>query len=145
MRKKIVVSLSLLMILPLFSGAQKSPDEFFNTTIGADRTLIAYPQIRKYFNHLASASARVRISDEGVSTLGNPLLLAVISSEKNVRKLAELIEINKKLANPDRIDPQMLPGLIACRFSGQATTWASLVGPDGPAGPEERSACSATT
>ena len=64
MRKKIVVSLSLLMILPLFSGAQKSPDEFFNTTIGADRTLIAYPQIREYFNHLASASARVRISDE---------------------------------------------------------------------------------
>jgi hypothetical protein len=113
MRKKTVVVLGLMMVLPLLSNAQRSPDEFFNTTIGADRTLIAYPQIREYFAHLASVSPRVRISDEGVSTLGNPMLLAVISSEKNLNELARLVEINRKLANPDRIDPQELPGLIA--------------------------------
>jgi hypothetical protein len=101
--KKIVILCLFLLNITVFSHAQKSPEEFLGIYVGADRTLIKYPTIIKYFKHLDNQSGRIRIFNEGQSTLGNPLYLAFISSEANINRLEELIEINKKLANPDTI------------------------------------------
>lgn len=82
-------------------SAQQSPDDYFGRKIGADRVLVDYPDIVAYFRYLAQHSRRIRVTGEGMSTRGNPLILACLSSEENIRRLPELMEIGRKLANPD--------------------------------------------
>ena len=97
------------IIVFMFMGGniipQKSPEQFFGKKPGEDRVLIKYPDIVNYFKYLASESRRIRVTDEGTSTLGNPMILAAISSEENIRQLKDLSEINQKLANPDKLAP----------------------------------------
>lgn len=112
MIKKIVSILFIFITLTVYSFSQKSPDEFFGLKVGADRTLVKYPDIIKYFKYIADESHRVKLMEEGQSTLGNTMYLAFISSEKNITHLQELIEINKKLANPDTVSKEEAEQLI---------------------------------
>jgi hypothetical protein len=59
-------SIGCLLIFLFFTQllSQKSPDEYFKKAIGSDKTLIAYPQIIKYFKHLEQNSARIKLTDE---------------------------------------------------------------------------------
>ncbi|MBN2430638.1 MAG: hypothetical protein JXQ27_04150 [Acidobacteria bacterium] len=91
----------ILLLGSAFAVAQQSPDEYLGVTVGADRTLVAYPDIIRYFEHLATESPRVHLSAEGDSTLGNPLYVAFISSPENIVRLDRLTAINRRLANPD--------------------------------------------
>ena len=100
---KKVSFLILIVILISLSYSQKTPDQFFGKKIGGDRTLIVYPEIIKYFEHLAQHSKRVKVSNEGLSTLKNRIYLIFISSEENINNLKDLAALNKKLANPDKI------------------------------------------
>jgi len=111
--KNFLVAVLSVCFLTCFLGAQKSPDEFFGKTIGADRTLIAYPEITRYFKYLEGDSPRIRVVDEGASTLGNQMILAFISSEENIRNLGDLIEINRKLANPDELSADQAKELVS--------------------------------
>lgn len=104
MSKKTILFLISSILIGTILLPQKSPDEFFGVQVGADRTLIKYPDIGRYFLYLDKESRLVKVTDEGQSTLGNPMYLAVISSEENINRLDELVAINKKLANPDSID-----------------------------------------
>ncbi|MCP5052621.1 MAG: peptidase M14, partial [bacterium] len=93
-----------IFVLLISQGySQKSPDEFFGLTIGADRTLVKYPEIIDYFKYIAAESDRIQLVEEGKSTLGNPMYVAVISSAENIKALPGLIEINKRLTNADTI------------------------------------------
>ena len=83
--------LILIFILISLSYTQKTPDQFFGKKIGEDRILIVYPEIIKYFKHLAQHSKRVKVRNEGLSTLNNPMILVFISSEENINNLKELI------------------------------------------------------
>ena len=104
-----------LCVLVIGSGlqAQKTPDEFHGVQVGSDGTLVIYPEIIKYFQYLDEQSDRLKLSNEGTSTLGQPMMLAAISSAENIARLDELIEINRKLANPDQISPEEASRLIA--------------------------------
>ena len=112
MIKRTVCFAFMVIILIGYSYSQKSPDEFFGRPIGADRTLVKYPDIIRYFQYIDAQSDRVKLVDEGLSTLKNPLYLAFISSEENINRLQGLIEINKKLANPDTIEKEEALQLI---------------------------------
>jgi len=103
---KVTIIFFLFMNIIVFSYAQQSPDEFFGFQVGADRTLVKYPEIIRYFKYLESQSGRIKIVNEGQSTLENPLYLAFISSNTNIDRLQGLININQKLANPDTIGKQ---------------------------------------
>ncbi len=98
-----ILLLTLLISLISLSYSQKSPDLFFKKKIGSDKTLIIYPDIIRYFNYLGKNSKRIKLSKEGYSTLNNPMYLVFISSENNIDNLDKYININKKLANPDKI------------------------------------------
>jgi hypothetical protein len=112
MIKKNLFILFALIFLVVQSFPQQSPDEYFGFKIGADRTLVKYPEIVTYFKYLDGASGRVKVTDEGKSTLGNPIYLAFISSKENIKHLPELIEINKKLANPDTLSKEEADALL---------------------------------
>ena len=77
-----------------------SPSEFLGFTVGADRTLADYRQIKAYLQALDAASPRVVLQDLGKTTLGEDLVMAVISSEENLRNLPRIQEVAKRLADP---------------------------------------------
>ncbi len=77
-----------------------SPSQFLKMNVGADKTLADYRQVREYFRALGAASPRVEIEVLGKTVLGEDMIMAVISSEENIRNLPRLREISKRLADP---------------------------------------------
>jgi hypothetical protein len=81
-------------------AAVQTPSEFLGFTVGADRTLADYRQIKSYLQALDAASPRVVLQDLGKTTLGEDMVMAVLSSEENIRNLPRLKEVAKRLADP---------------------------------------------
>ncbi|MFN8589417.1 MAG: M14 metallopeptidase family protein [Candidatus Eisenbacteria bacterium] len=77
-----------------------TPSEYLHLDIGADRVLADYRQIRSYFGELDRLSPRVQVQTLGRSTLGEDMIMAVITSEANMARLPRLKEIAAKLADP---------------------------------------------
>lgn len=65
-----------------------------------DRTIADWSQITNYFAKLDAASGRVAVEEIGKTTLGKPLIVAFISSEKNIRNLEKYRQISQKLSDP---------------------------------------------
>ena len=106
--KKTIILFSLLcfLILPSFLDAQTPPDEFLGHEVGADRRLADYTQIQAYFQKLDSESEKIRVLTIGKSTLGKPMIMAVISSEENMANLEKYTEITKKLRDARGLTPE---------------------------------------
>jgi hypothetical protein len=77
-----------------------TPSEFLKFEVGADRQLADYRQIVSYFRALDQGSDRIELERIGETTLGNDLMLAVISSESNIKERKKYQEIAEKLADP---------------------------------------------
>jgi len=102
MRKKILPFIlsfifPVLLFWPLILPAQTSPEEFLGHKVGADRRLADYNQIRDYFEKLDSESGKIRVSTIGETTLGKPLIMAVITSEENMAGLETYRSIARRL------------------------------------------------
>ena len=76
------------------------PTDYFGFEIGTDGELARYPRILEYLQLLANRSERVDYERRGTTTLGNPYVLATISSPANLARLDRLIEINHRLNDP---------------------------------------------
>ncbi len=81
-----------------FSTDIPNPEAFFGHKPGADFKLIRWEKIIEYFQLLDAKSDRIQVRELGKTTLGNPFILAVISSPENLEKLDTYKEISKKLA-----------------------------------------------
>ena len=90
-----------------------TPSEFLGITVGGDRTVADYRQIRGYFDALAEASPRIDVEVLGETTLGEELFMAVISSEGNVANKARLQEISRKIADPRGLSEAEVEDLVA--------------------------------
>jgi hypothetical protein len=77
-----------------------SPSQFLKMNVGADRTLADYRQIRTYFRMLDNASPRVEVQVLGKTVLGEEMIVAVISSEENIKNQAKIRQAAKQLADP---------------------------------------------
>ncbi|MGH9315759.1 MAG: M14 family zinc carboxypeptidase, partial [Thermoanaerobaculia bacterium] len=84
----------------LFAASAPTPSEFLKIPVGADRTLADYRQITAYFRALEKVSPRVKIEVLGKTTLNEDMIMAVISSEENVRNAKGIQAAAKKLADP---------------------------------------------
>ncbi len=91
---------AVLPVTPARAAEAPSPSQFLGFTVGADRTLADYRQIASYFKALDAASPRLTVEVLGKTTLGEDMIMAVISSEANVRNLPRLKEISRKIADP---------------------------------------------
>ncbi len=92
--------IALLLFTVSVAAQIPSPSQFLKLDIGADRTLADYKQIRAYFAALDQASPRVEVESLGKTTLGEEMIMAVISSEENIRNKARIKETAKRLADP---------------------------------------------
>ena len=98
--RKLVFVFCLLMAFPVLAETIPSPKEHFGHVVGADRTLIPYPDVLAYLELVAAASDRVSIEEAGVSTLGNRMPVVVLTSPFNQRRLEEIRERAMHLAKP---------------------------------------------
>ena len=93
------------------SASVPTPSQFLGFEVGADRQLADYHQIGNYLKKLAEVSPRIQIVPLGKTTLGNDLLMAVISSPENLKNQARYKEIARKLADPRGLSPEQINAL----------------------------------
>ena len=98
--RKAVAACLLSSGLTAFASDIPSPSKFLGLPIGADKTLADYHQITAYFRALDAASERVEVVSLGKTTLGEEMIMAIISSEENLKNKSRIQEIAKRLADP---------------------------------------------
>ncbi len=94
--------------------AVPAPASVLGFTPGADRRLVEWDTIVRYFRALGAASPRVQVRELGRTTDGAPFLAVFISSPANLARLPHLLEIQRRLADPRLVaDSQEAARLIA--------------------------------
>jgi hypothetical protein len=113
LRTVAVLLLFVSLCVVAFAAAKvPSPSEFLGFTVGADRQLADYKQLSAYFAELAKHSPRVQIENLGKTTLGNDMIMAIISSEQNLKNKARYQEIARKLADPRGLTQEQIDTLV---------------------------------
>jgi hypothetical protein len=110
--RKFFVLLICLPSLALSQPALPSPEKTFGFKMGDDRKLIDWTQIVSYFKSADEQSNRVVVQELGKSTLGKPFLLAIISSEANIKNLERQKSIQRQLAKPYTLETNAAAKLI---------------------------------
>jgi hypothetical protein len=105
-KKSIFICLLVLFLFQFSLYSQTSPEEFLGHKVGADRKLADYNQIRAYFDKLDSESDRIKVLTIGKTTLGKPMIMAVISSAANMAQLDTYRTIAKKLRDARDLTPE---------------------------------------
>src|SRR5436309_9993729 len=77
------------------------PHDQFGHDIGDDYFLVNYTQYVEYLRKLDKESARMVVVEIGKTEEGRPELTAIITSPANHARLAQLKEINRRLALAD--------------------------------------------
>src|SRR5271170_1658920 len=104
----------LLFACTVIGSAQTSPEKFFGFQLGADRKMARWDKIVEYFQLLEKESGgRMKLIDMGPSTMGNPFLMAIISSPANLAKLERFRQINQQLCDPRGIPETEIKKLVA--------------------------------
>lgn len=96
----VVVALALSLAAPALSQVP-TPESVIGWRPGADYKLADYGQISEYFHQLDAASDRMMLTEIGTTAEGRPMLLAIISSEENMRQLDRWKDIARRLAMAD--------------------------------------------
>ena len=89
-----------------------SPEEFFGFRMGTDRKLARWDKLVEYYMVLDEGSDRVRVTELGKTTDGNPLLLAVITSPENHQNIDEIKAIGPTLAYSDDLPDDEVESIV---------------------------------
>lgn len=87
-----------ILISPGFSQSIPEPKEILGFEVGADYHLADYHQAMEYFKILEKNSNRIKLFDEGKTSMGQTMTYAVISSSENISQLEKYKQISKELA-----------------------------------------------
>jgi hypothetical protein len=112
--RNLIAAAILATLTCLSAVAQTSPEAFLGHKVGADRKLADYWQIKAYFEKLDAESPKLQLLTIGESTLKKPMIMAVITSEANMGRLARFKEIAKRLRDPRTLSPE-----DAARLAGE--------------------------
>ena len=96
----------------LKEGNVTSPDKYFDFKLGTDRKMARWDKIVEYFKLLEKESSKIKVVNMGPSTEGNPFLLVIISSPKNLKNLDRLMKINAKISDPRKLKEGEVDKLI---------------------------------
>ena len=124
--KRLFIAVALIALSA--NAALQSPSQFLGFDVGTDRTLADYRQIVSYFRALSAASPRVQIETLGKTTLGEDLIMAVISSEANMHNLPRIRAIAKQLADRGLAISRSLVGnyITSLEMAGVSITLVEL-------------------
>jgi len=116
--------------------AIQTPKDYFGFVPGTDGTLFEYKELINYLKNLEQISPRLKLIKVGESPLGRDIFVAFISSEKNIKNLDNLQDINKKLALDAKIPESDLNLMIK---EGKVFVLATLSMHSGEVGPSQAS------
>lgn len=108
-----LASLLTLASVSLSAAEIQTPSQFLGFEVGADRKLADYRQVSSYLRSLDASSARMEIQSLGKTTRGEDMIMAIISSEENMGKLARIKEISRKLTDPRGLSDAQVEALVA--------------------------------
>jgi hypothetical protein len=97
-----------------------SPKQHFGFNIGDDYHLANYQQTLAYWRALASESDRMTLVDIGTTEEGRPMVMAIITSPENHKKLDRYKEISRRLAMAEGLTDEQARALAA---EGKAVVW----------------------
>jgi hypothetical protein len=109
--KKPALAAILVFLVPFLCLAQTHPRDFLGHEVGADKKLADYSQIMDYFKKLEAESPRLKLLTIGETTLKKPMIMAVITAEKNMADLARYTEITHKLRSARDLSPEQARSL----------------------------------
>ncbi|MCP4723918.1 MAG: hypothetical protein GY863_02720 [bacterium] len=117
-KRIISIFASLLILLLVSSGFAfqssniPTPESVIGFKPGTEYRLANWDQISRYFNALGEASDRIEVTEVGKTPMGNPMLVALISSPENLRNKERIKDIQHKLADPRKTRDSELPALV---------------------------------
>jgi len=122
LKKFLALSLCLLFAFSLASAQGKitSPKEQFGFNIGDDYQLINYTQLVAYWKKLDKESDRMTLQDIGKTAEGRTMIMAIITSPKNMRNLDRYKQISRRLALAQGLTDVEAKKLAA---EGKAVVW----------------------
>ena len=98
--------------LPRVAGVP-TPKDVLGYYIGAPKKLTYYADILKYYRALAAATPRVKVETIGYSDEGRELVVVWVSSDENIKALANNRANLAKIADPRGLSDAQVRGLIA--------------------------------
>jgi hypothetical protein len=104
----------LAAFLPLASSSAEviPPEKFLGFQPGQDFKLASWKQITDYFQLLNQSSNRLKLVELGKTTLGRPLVMAIITAEENFTNLEKYKKIQQTLHDPRQLKPEEKASLI---------------------------------
>jgi len=119
----LLVALAITPIL-IQCGAKSpkitTPKEHFGHNIGDDYWLPNYAPVVDYWKKLAQESDRMALVEIGVTVEGRPMVMAIITSPENHKKLDHYKEISRRLALAEGITDNEARELAS---EGRAVVW----------------------
>ncbi len=98
------LSLSLAAAAEQAGPALPTPEEFLGFPVGTDRKLADYNQVVEYLRTLDTASDRLQLQELGKTTLGNTMVMAVISAPRNLEQALLYKDMARRLSDPRGMD-----------------------------------------
>ena len=118
--------LSILMATAVATQSQvvTPPEKHFGFQLGSDRKIARWGKIVDYFQLLEKqGGGRLRVVNMGPSTEGNPFLLVVISSQRNLANLERLRQVNAQISDPRGLAEREVKRLVT---QGKAVVCQSM-------------------
>ena len=116
-------SLIILTAAAVAATAQSritSPKEHLGFNLGDDYQLATYAQLTEYWKKLAQQSDRMKLVEIGKTAEGRAMLMAIITSAENQKKLDHYKEISRRLALAEGLNDEQARALAA---EGKAVVW----------------------
>jgi len=108
----LIIGLVFLAQIAISQTKITSPDEFFGFQLGSDRNIARWDKIVEYYKLLEKQSGKLKVINMGPSTMGNPFLVAIISSPNNLANLDRLQKVNAKLSDPRGVPEAEIKKLV---------------------------------
>jgi hypothetical protein len=95
-------------------GQVTTPEKFFGFKLGSDQKIARWDRIIEYYRLLEKeGGGKLKVTDMGPSTMGNPFLLVTISAPGNLARLDRLREVNARISDPRGLSEQEVKTLVA--------------------------------
>ncbi len=121
----LAIAAALVAAMAALPAAQSSssvttPKQFFGFNVGDDYQLFNYTQYSDYIRTLEKETNRMKLVEIGKTSEGRPMLMAVITSPENMKKLDRYKEIARRLALADGLTDDQARALAK---EGKAVVW----------------------
>ncbi|HEX6463758.1 MAG TPA: M14 metallopeptidase family protein, partial [Vicinamibacterales bacterium] len=104
--RALALAAALVVIAATIPAAQSSstvtsPKAFFGFNIGDDYQLATYTKFVDYLHKIEKETGRLKVVDIGKTSEGQPMVIAIVTSPENMKRLDHYREISSRLAHAE--------------------------------------------